>query len=59
MFPRIDFSIDGKQSLQATKTGDKNDPKFLGKSVGEELLKKGVNDLALNWREKVEEWNKT
>jgi len=55
----IAFSVDGKQSLQATKTGDKNDPKSLGKSVGEELLKKGVNDLALNWREKVEEWNKT
>ena len=53
------FSVDGKQSLSVTKTGDKNNPKSLGQSAGEELREKGVNDLALNWREKVEEWNKT
>jgi len=53
------FSVDGKQSLQVNKTGSKNDPKSLGNNAGEELLEKGVNDLALNWREKVEEWNKT
>ena len=53
------FSVDGKQSLHVSKTGNKIDPKSLGKSAGEELRKKGVNDLALNWREKVEEWNKT
>ena len=53
------FSVDGKQSLQVKKTGKKEDPKSLGKTAGEELRRKGVNDLALNWREKVEEWNKT
>jgi hydroxymethylbilane synthase len=53
------FSVDGKQSLHVSKTGDKNNPKSLGHSAGEELREKGVNDLALNWREKVEEWNKT
>ena len=53
------FSVDGKKSLQVNKTGNKNDPKAIGKSAGEELREKGVNDLALNWREKVEEWNKT
>jgi len=53
------FSVDGKQSLQVTKTGKKEDPHFLAKIVGEELCVKGINDLALNWREKVEEWNKT
>ena len=53
------FSVDGKQSLQVNKTGKKEDPKSLGKNAGEELSRKGVNDLALNWREKVEEWNKT
>ena len=53
------FSVDGKQSLQVTKSGDKNNPKLLGKLVGEELRSKGINDLALNWREKVEEWNTT
>jgi len=53
------FSVDGKQSLQVNKTGTKKDPYALGKSTGEELREKGINDLALNWREKVEEWNKT
>lgn len=53
------FSVDGKKSLQVNQTGNKQDPHSLGKSVGEELCRKGVNDLALNWREKVEEWNKT
>ncbi|NNM35883.1 MAG: hydroxymethylbilane synthase [Nitrosopumilus sp.] len=52
------FSVDGKKSIQVNKTGIKNDPKSLGKNTGEELRAKGVNDLALNWREKVEEWNK-
>ena len=52
------FSVDGKKFLYVNKTGRKNDPYSLGKSVGEELREKGVNDLALNWREKVEEWNK-
>jgi hydroxymethylbilane synthase len=52
------FSVDGQKSLYVNKTGSKNDPYSLGKSAGEELRKKGVNDLALNWREKVEEWNK-
>jgi hypothetical protein len=33
--------------------------KSLGRQVGEELRSKGINDLALNWREKVEEWNNT
>jgi len=36
-----------------------NNPKSLGRQVGEELRSKGINDLALNWREKVEEWNKS
>lgn len=52
------FSVDGSQSLQVSKTASKDDPKSLGRDVGEELRAKGVNDLALNWREKVEEWNK-
>ena len=53
------FSVDGKESLHVNKTGKKDDPASLGKIVGEELRTKGVNDLALNWREKVEEWNKS
>ncbi len=55
----VAFSVDGKKSIQVTKTGNKEDPKSIGKSAGEELREKGVNELALNWREKVEEWNKS
>ena len=53
------FSVDGKQSLHVNKIGAKDDPLSLGMRAGKELREKGVNDLALNWREKVEEWNKT
>ena len=52
------FSVDGKKSLTVTTSGNKNNPNLIGQAAGEELQKKGVNDLALNWREKVEEWNK-
>jgi len=52
------YSIDGKKSIIVEKSGNKNDPFALGKLVGEELKNQGVNELALNWREKVEEWNK-
>ncbi len=55
----VAFSVDGKKSIHVKKSGDKNDPYSIGKSAGEELNEKGINDLALNWREKVEEWNKT
>ncbi len=55
----VAFSVDGKKSIHVTKSGSKDDPYSIGKSIGEELQKKGINDLALNWREKVEEWNKT
>jgi hydroxymethylbilane synthase len=52
------FSVDGKKLLFVKKSGAKNDPQSLGKIVGQELREKGVNDLAINWRQKVEEWNK-
>jgi len=52
------FSVDGKKSILVKKSGPKNDPISLGHTAGKELQEKGVNDLALNWREKVEEWNK-
>ncbi len=51
------FSVDGSESITVTKTGKKDNPISLGKQAADELLQKGVNDLALNWREKVEEWN--
>ncbi len=52
------FSVDGKKSLFVKQSGIKNDPHSLGKIVGQELREKGVNELAINWRQKVEEWNK-
>ena len=53
------FSVDGRESLHVTSTGRKDDPASIGRRAGEELHSKGVNRLALNWRAKVEEWNKT
>lgn len=52
------FSVDGKESLHVKSTGRKDDPASIGRRAGEELHSKGVNKLALNWRAKVEEWNK-
>jgi len=40
------------------KTGDLLQAKELGKQIASELAKKGIAELAKNWREKVEEWNK-
>jgi hydroxymethylbilane synthase len=54
----VAYSVDGTKSIIVEKTGNKNDPLAIGKMAGEELDKQGVKDLALNWREKLEEWNK-
>ena len=40
------------------KTGEPSQAKELGKQLASELAAKGIADLAKNWREKVEEWNK-
>lgn len=52
------YSIDGKKSIIVEKNGSTNNPAALGKLAADELNAQGVNELALNWREKVEEWNK-
>ena len=52
------FSVDGKESLELSKIGKQNNPLSLGAALGEELKEKGLGELALNWREKVAEWNK-
>lgn len=54
----VAYSIDGKKSIIAQQSGSRTDPYGLGKSVAEELIQKGVNELAVDWREKLEEWNK-
>jgi hydroxymethylbilane synthase len=54
----VAYSIDGKKSLVVEKSGSKNEPQKLGQDVADELIQKGIQDLAANWREKLEEWNK-
>lgn len=54
----VAFSVDGKRSIVVEKKGEKNNPTALGRIIGEELRKQGVKELAVNWREKVEEWNR-
>ncbi|TBR07515.1 MAG: hydroxymethylbilane synthase [Candidatus Nitrosotenuis sp.] len=54
----VAYSIDGTKSIIVQQTGSRTDPCGLGKSVAEELIQKGVNELAVDWREKLEEWNK-
>jgi hydroxymethylbilane synthase len=55
----IAYSIDGKQALIVTKSGNKSNPYQIGKQAANELQQKGVNDLAKDWRAKLDEWNKT
>lgn len=54
----VAYSIDGKKFIIVEQSGKTADPHGLGKSVAEELIQKGVNELAVDWREKLEEWNK-
>ncbi|MBI5146091.1 MAG: hydroxymethylbilane synthase [Thaumarchaeota archaeon] len=54
----VAYSIDGAKSIIVRQNGSRANPYALGKSVAEELIQKGVNELALDWREKLEEWNK-
>ena len=54
----VAYSVDGKKSIIVEKQGSKENPKNIGKISGEELNRQGINELALNWRESVEEWNK-
>jgi hydroxymethylbilane synthase len=39
------------------KDSDTTKANDLGKQVAAELKEKGIADIAMNWREKVEEWN--
>jgi hydroxymethylbilane synthase len=54
----VAYSIDGKKALVVEKTGSKNEPQRLGQDAAEELRQKGVQELAADWREKLEEWNR-
>jgi len=54
----IVYSVDGSKSINVEATGDFLQAVELGKQAASELAEKGIADLAKNWREKVEEWNK-
>ncbi len=44
------YSMDGRERLEATKTGDITDATALGRSVAEELISKGAKKLEESWR---------
>ena len=52
------YSVDGKKAISLEKSGDISNPKNLGKELGEELQKTGIAEIASNWRESLDEWNK-
>jgi hydroxymethylbilane synthase len=53
----IVYSVDGSKSIMVEKDSDARKANDLGKQVAAELKEKGIADIAMNWREKVEEWN--
>tara|TARA_B100000029_G_scaffold260080_1_gene256604 strand:+ start:2382 stop:3317 length:936 start_codon:yes stop_codon:yes gene_type:complete len=52
------YSMDGKKSIILEKTGKINEPKELGRLLGTELINRGAKEIASNWREELEQWNK-
>ena len=52
------YSMDGKKSIILVKTGSIEEPHALGRLLGDELRDRGVKEIASNWREELEEWNK-
>ena len=52
------YSMDGKKSIILEKSDNIDNAIELGKSLGGELKDRGVSEIASNWREELEEWNK-
>ncbi|MDA1124494.1 MAG: hydroxymethylbilane synthase, partial [Crenarchaeota archaeon] len=52
------YSMDGKKSILIEENGSIDNPFELGKKIGNKLKSQGVSEIASNWREKLEEWNK-
>ena len=52
------YSMDGKKSIILEKSDNIHNAIELGKSLGGELKDRGVSEIASNWREELEEWNK-
>ena len=53
------FSMDGSERIRVILQDSIYDQSHtdIGRRAGEELLKKGARDLAINWRKGVQEWN--
>lgn len=51
------FSTDGSRLISVEESGRKHDAADIGMRAGAQLEERGVMELALNWREKVREWN--
>ena len=52
------YSMDGKKSIILEKTGNITEATQLGKALGIELKERGVAEIASNWREELDKWNK-
>ncbi len=53
------FSIDGSKEIkvQIKESKDSTTPHDIGTKAGEEMISKGVNELASKWREGLAQWN--
>jgi hydroxymethylbilane synthase len=52
------FSADGTRCIKLRKSGDTKNARQLGLNMGELLIKGGALDLAKDWREAVQKWNR-
>src|SRR5207245_221145 len=53
------YSVDRSKEIVVEIDSETMHAHELGKQVASELASRGIAELAKNWREKVEEWNKT
>jgi hydroxymethylbilane synthase len=51
------YSVDGSKFITVKRDSEPTQAKELGRQIALELSAKGIEELAKNWREKVEEWN--
>lgn len=51
------YSVDGSKFIAVKRNSEPTQANELGRQVASELSAKGIEELAKNWREKVEEWN--
>jgi hydroxymethylbilane synthase len=52
------FSPDGRKNIKLKKSGSVRHPARVGIELADLLLKEGAQELAVGWRNAVEDWNK-